>query len=51
MEALINMECELKITSECKKKMSKNFMVIRHSISRVISEKHGYATDEMHSRL
>ena len=28
--------------------MSKNFMVIRHSI-RVISEKHGNAADEMHS--
>ena len=28
--------------------MCKNFMVIKHSIKGVISEKHGYAADEMH---
>ena len=32
VEALINMVCELKITSGCKK-MCKKFMVIRHSIT------------------
>ena len=50
VEALINMVCELKITSGRKKKMCKNFMVIRYSIKELaISEKHGYAADEMHS--
>ena len=36
MEALINMICELKITSGCKK-MCKNFMVIRHSIKELLA--------------
>ena len=34
MEALINMVCELKITSA--KKICKNFMVIRHSIKELL---------------
>ena len=39
VEALINMVCELKITSECKKKkMCKNFMVIRHSIKELLAK-------------
>ena len=55
-EALINMVCELKITSGCKKKLCKNFMVIKKlcknfMVIRVISEKHGYVADEMHSRF
>ena len=33
MEALINMVCELKITSGCK-----NFMVIRHSIKELLAK-------------
>ena len=49
MEALINMVCELKITSGCKKRICKNFMVIRHSIKELLAKKHGYAADEMHS--
>ena len=38
VEALINMVCELKITSGCKKKMCKNFMVIRHSIKELLAK-------------
>ena len=39
VEALINMECELKNTSGCKKKkMCKNFMVIRHSIKELLAK-------------
>ena len=37
VEALINMVCELKITSGCKK-MCKNFMVIRHSIKELLAK-------------
>ena len=37
MEALINMVCELKIRSGCKKKC-KNFMVIRHSIKELLAK-------------
>ena len=37
VESLINMVCELKITSECKK-MCKNFMVIRHSIKELLAK-------------
>ena len=37
VEALINMVCELKITSGCKK-MRKNFMVIRHSIEELLAK-------------
>ena len=38
VEALINMVCELKITSGCKKKMCKNFMVIRQSIKELLAK-------------
>ena len=41
VEALINMVCELKITSGCKKKKKKkckNFMVIRHSIKELLAK-------------
>ena len=38
VEALINIVCELKITSGCKKKMRKNFMVIRHSIKELLAK-------------
>ena len=37
VEALINMVCEQKITSGCKK-MCKNFMVIRHSIKELLAK-------------
>ena len=37
VEALINMVCELKITSGCKT-MCKNFMVIRHSIKELLAK-------------
>ena len=50
VEASINMVCELKITSGCKKKMFKNFMEIRHSIKELLAKMHGYAADEMHRR-
>ena len=50
MEALINMVCELKITAGCKKRVknNKNSMVMEYS---VISEKHGYAAYEIHSKF
>ena len=38
VETIINMVCELKIMSECKKKMCKNFMVIRHSIKELLAK-------------
>ena len=39
VEALINMVCELKITSGCKKKKCvKKFMVIRHSIKELLAK-------------
>ena len=38
VKALINMVCELKITSGCKKKMCKNFMVIGHSIKELLAK-------------
>ena len=51
VEVLNNMECELKITSWFKKKLCKNYMVIRHSIKRVISEKQCYAAMKYNSKL
>ena len=36
--ALINMVCELKNTSGSKKKLCKNFMVIRHCIKELLSK-------------
>ena len=38
VEALINMVCELKIMSGCKKKMCKNFMVVKHSIKELLAK-------------
>ena len=38
VEALNNMVYELKITSGCKKKMCKNFMVIRYSIKELLAK-------------
>ena len=37
MKALINMVCELKITSGSKKKLCKNSMVIRHSVKELFA--------------
>ena len=38
VEALINMVCELKITSGAKKKMCKNFMVIRRCVKELLAK-------------
>ena len=41
--ALLNMVCELKNTSWSKKKLCKNFMVIRHCIKELLAKKECYA--------
>ena len=49
VEALMNMVCELKITSGFKKKLCKNFMVIRHSVKQLFAKKKQcYAADEIY---
>ena len=51
VEALINMICELKITSGSEKKTCKNCIVIRHSVKELllISKKQCYGADEIHA--